>query len=208
MSQFFRNLFNAFWSHFLASTPPKSYTLECDPVASRYQIRLKGANQYAHCHSHSHQFEAFFTRSDSGNQVACVMIKQFDHCKYTILFNHGGTVDLGNLSNFLFTLSQRLGCNILVYDYSGFGETAGSPTERAIYADAEAALAVLLDKYHLSLDRIIVYGQSLGTAPTLHLASRHQVAAIVLHSPFLSFAKLYLPKVHTGHCRFYDFFKK
>ena len=208
MSSIVRDLVTNVISHFFQNLPAKSYEFRCDEVSSKYEIQLKDGNEFVHCHKYPDKFEAFFAPSKSGNNLACLMIKQFEHPSYTILFNHGGTVDLGNLCNFLFTLGNRLNCNVLVYDYSGFGLTPGTPTEKAVYADAETAFRLLTDKYHIPPEKIVLYGQSLGTAPSLYLASKNPVKGVVLHSPFLSIAKMYFPKMHSGNCRFYDFFKK
>lgn len=212
MSSIVRDLVSNVLAHFVQNLPPKSYRFECDEVSSRYEIRLNEGTQLAHCHKYPAKFDAFFVASASQNNIACLMITPFgaDRAKVhsTILFSHGGTVDLGNLCNFLFTMGQRLCCNVLVYDYSGFGQSSGTPTEKAVYADAETVLGLLQHKYGVPPEQVVLYGQSLGTAPTLHLASKHSVKGVILHSPFLSIAKLYFPKVHSGNCRFYDFFKK
>lgn len=208
MSSFFRGLFSNFLSHFFQNIPRKSYRFECDDVSSKYEIRLNQGSEFVHCHKYPDKFEAFFVSSSSGNTIACLMIKLFERPSYTILFNHGGTVDLGNLCNYLFTFGQRLGCNVLVYDYSGFGQSSGTPTEKAVYADAETVLQLLLSKYHIAPEKIVIYGQSLGTAPTLHLARTHPVKAAILHSPFLSICKLFFSKANSSSCHFYDFYKK
>lgn len=208
MSSIVRSLINSLVNHFFRSLPDRSYSFRFDELDSKYRIKLKYGNDFTHCHKMLEQFDAFFISSKSGNKIACLMIKNFSNCKYTILYNHGGTVDLGNMCDFLYTLGQRLRCNILIYDYSGFGISHGSPTEKALYADAEAALEVLQEKYHVPVENIVVYGQSLGTAPTLHLAQHYPIKAVILHSPFLSMAKLFLPSIHPGPCRFYDYFKK
>ena len=209
MSSMIGDFFSSLLSHFFQNIPHKSYRFQCDEVSSKYEIRLNTGNEFVHCHKYPDKFEAFFVSSKSENKIACLMIKQFVQPNYTILFNHGGTVDLGNLCNFLFTLGQRLGCNVFLYDYSGFGESTGTPTEKAVYADVETMYDILLEKYQIEPEKIVVYGQSLGTAPTLYLASNKPVRAAILHSPFLSAAKQYFPgKTQSGSCRFYDFYKK
>ena len=195
---------------FMPPLPRKSYTFESDDAASRYVIRLKHGTEWFHCHRHPEKFEAFFTPSKSGNDIACLYIHCVENPKYTILFSHGGTVDLGNLCNFFYTLGNRLNCNIFSYDYSGFGESKGQPTEKNVYADAEAAWDVLINKYGLSENKIILYGQSLGTAASIYLAQKRNVLGIVLHSPFLSIARIFMPSVHSDSSgtRFYDSFAK
>lgn len=47
-------------------------------------------------------------------------------------------------------------------------------------------LLLLSVRYGISPDSIILYGQSIGTVPTVDLASRYECAAVVLHSPLTS----------------------
>lgn len=79
------------------------------------------------------------------------------------------------MAGFLHALSQRFGVDILVYDYSGYGASTGQTLEANLYADAEAALAEIRERYLIPLDRIVLYGQSIGTAPTVELATHHPV---------------------------------
>ena len=106
--------------------------------------------------------------------------------KYTILFSHGNAVDLGQMSSFYYGLGSRLDCNIFTYDYSGYGASAGSPTEKDLYADIQAAWNALRIRYGISPSNIVLYGQSIGTVPTVDLASRYDCAGVILHAPLMS----------------------
>jgi pimeloyl-ACP methyl ester carboxylesterase len=203
-----KGVINKVFVQFMPPLPKKSYTFESDDIASKYTLRLKGGTEWYHCHRFPEAFEAFFTQSSKGNKIACLMVKPCKNPKYTLVFSHGGTVDLGNLCNFYYTLANRLNCNIFSYDYSGFGESSGQPTEENVYADADAAWDVITQKYGLTQDQIILYGQSLGTATSIYLANKHRVKGVILHSPFLSIARIFLPRLHNNGTRFYDSFTK
>ena len=75
---------------------------------------------------------------------------------------------------------------MLVLDYRGYGESAGRPTERGIYRDADAAWASLAARPEIDSARIGVYGRSIGSAVALYFATAHPVKAVVLESPFTS----------------------
>lgn len=61
------------------------------------------------------------------------------------------------------------------------------PSEHNTYADIEAAYKCLEERYGAKQENIILYGQSVGSGPTVDLAARlPQLRAIVLHSPILS----------------------
>lgn len=73
----------------------------------------------------------------------------------------------------------------------GFSDTSLyaflQPSEHNTYADIEAAYKCLEERYGAKQENIILYGQSVGSGPTVDLAARlPQLRAIVLHSPILS----------------------
>lgn len=69
--------------------------------------------------------------------------------------------------------------------------SSGSPSERNLYADAEAALEELCRRTGFKVKDIIVFGESIGSVPTVYLASRLQVAGVILQSAFLSGLRIY-----------------
>lgn len=91
---------------------------------------------------------------------------------------------------------RRLGHAVLLFDYRGFGENSGAPTEAGLLADARAARAFLLARPDIDASRIIYFGESLGTAVAVRLAAEHPPAALILRSPFASMtevARLHYP---------------
>jgi uncharacterized protein len=78
------------------------------------------------------------------------------------------------------------GVSVLLFDYRGFGENAGVPTQRGLAADARAARAYLLGRRDVRPDRLVYFGESLGTAVATGLAVEHPPAALILRSPFTS----------------------
>ena len=69
---------------------------------------------------------------------------------------------LGQMASFLLVLGTRLQCNIVSYDYSGYGASQGKASEKNMYADIEAAYHSMKQRYHIDESRIILYGQSIG----------------------------------------------
>ena len=55
--------------------------------------------------------------------------------------------DIGQMSSFYFSLGSKLDCNIFTYDYSGYGESEGRPTEKNLYSDVQAAWNALRTRY-------------------------------------------------------------
>ncbi|CAH8490219.1 Alpha/beta hydrolase domain-containing protein 17B [Schistosoma haematobium] len=119
---------------------------------------------------------------------------------YTVLFSHGNAVDIGQMAGFLQSLAYRFSVNILCYDYSGYGGSSGQRLEENLYADADAVLNELRERFNVPLNRIVLYGQSIGTAPTVELATKYKVAGVVLHSPFMSGLRVVCPGTTRRFC--------
>jgi uncharacterized protein len=76
------------------------------------------------------------------------------------------------------------GTGLLALSYRGFGGSTGNPTEAGLLDDAAAVYAFATSRY--PPDRIVVWGESLGTGVAVALAAGHPVARLVLEAPYLS----------------------
>jgi uncharacterized protein len=84
----------------------------------------------------------------------------------------------------------RMGLHVLVFDYRGYGGNPGQPTEAGLAADARAALDYLVGRPEVVPARVVYFGESLGAAVALRLATERPPAALVLRSPFASLAEV------------------
>ncbi len=112
-----------------------------------------------------------------------------DGARGTVLFSHGNG---GNLALWMYAMPvyRRLGLNVLLYDYGGYGLSTGRPSERRCYADARAMWNHLVRHRGVPPQEIVLIGRSLGSAVTAELALETKPAAVVLESPFLSMADM------------------
>uniref|UniRef100_A0A803LC71 Serine aminopeptidase S33 domain-containing protein n=1 Tax=Chenopodium quinoa TaxID=63459 RepID=A0A803LC71_CHEQI len=114
--------------------------------------------------------------------------------KLTVLYSHGNAADLGQMYELFGELSIHLRVNLMGYDYSGYGQSTGKPNEQNTYADIEAAYRCLVERYGVKEEDVILYGQSVGSGPTLDLATRlPKLRAVVLHSPIMSGLRVMYP---------------
>jgi hypothetical protein len=81
---------------------------------------------------------------------------------------------------------RRAGIGILIPEYPGYGQSAGTPTETSLTDAALAAYDWLASQPDVDPARIVSYGRSLGGGVATRLATRRQVAALVLESSFTS----------------------
>lgn len=101
----------------------------------------------------------------------------------TLLYCHGNA---GNVSHRLAKLRafhDRLGVGILIFDYRGYGRSAGRPDEAGTYADARAMRAWLRGR---TAGPIAYLGTSLGAAVAARLAVEDPPDGLVLETPFAS----------------------
>eukprot|EP01137_Pigoraptor_chileana_P013948 Opistho-2@68033 len=118
----------------------------------------------------------------------------------TILFSHGNAVDLGQMAPICIRLARDLRCNIMLYDYSGYGLSTGESTEENLYADIDAAWDYLVEERQIPPSHIVLYGQSIGTVPSVDLGARKNPLAVVLHSPLASGIRVFKKVPATCCC--------
>jgi len=102
-----------------------------------------------------------------------------------ILFCHGNA---GNISHRLESIQifHQLGLDVFIFDYRGYGQSEGKPTEQGTYKDAEAAWRYLVEERQVSPSRVIVFGRSLGGTVASWLAQSQTPGALILESTFTS----------------------
>ncbi|XP_040973379.1 alpha/beta hydrolase domain-containing protein 17B isoform X1 [Gossypium hirsutum] len=133
-----------------------------------------------------------------GNEIVAVYVRN-PMATSTLLYSHGNAADIGQMYELFIELSIHLRVNLMGYDdYSGYGQSSGKPSEQNTYADIEAAYKCLEESYGAKQENIILYGQSVGSGPTVDLASRlPRLRAVVLHSPILSGLRVMYPVKRT-----------
>ncbi|KAG6467444.1 alpha/beta hydrolase domain-containing protein 17C-like [Zingiber officinale] len=136
-------------------------------------------------------------RTARGSEIVALYVSNPD-AKLTVLYSHGNAADLGQMYELFVGLSNHLRVNLMGYDYSGYGQSSGKASEHNTYSDIEAAYRCLKETYGAVEENIILYGQSVGSGPTLDLASQlPQLRAVVLHSPILSGLNVMYPMKRT-----------
>ncbi|KAL3276676.1 hypothetical protein HHI36_012046 [Cryptolaemus montrouzieri] len=181
----------------LAFLPPEpSYQFETQSDG-KYSVILRDTAQWVYTESDLQKIEGFTVRSRRGNKVACVFVRCDRNPRYTILFSHGNAVDLGQSSSYLVWLGDQLNCDILSYDYSGYGISGGKPYESNLYSDISAVWRGMKTRYHVDPENVILYGYSIGTVPTIRLAAKNKVAGVVIHSGLMSGLRMAFPEMGT-----------
>ena len=101
-----------------------------------------------------------------------------------ILYFHGNGGSLVDRENRFRKLTQH-GYGLLAISYRGYGGSTGAPSETGLLRDAESSYAEARRR-GFGPERIVLMGESLGTGVAAITAARHDVAALVLDSPYAS----------------------
>ncbi len=107
----------------------------------------------------------------------------------TLLFCHGNAGNASHRLENVYYLLQT-GFQVLLFDYRGYGHSAGQPSEQGLYRDALSAWGHLVERPDtLGVPRII-FGRSLGGAVAVELATRVEADGLVIESTFTSIRTL------------------
>jgi len=108
------------------------------------------------------------------------------NAKAVVIFCHGNA---GNISHRLDSIGifHDLGLSTFIFDYRGYGNSRGRPSEKGTYRDVEAAWRYLTETRQVRPDTIVVFGRSLGAAVAAWMARTQTPKALILESAFFSF---------------------
>lgn len=114
-----------------------------------------------------------------------------------VIFSHGNSTDMGYIFGTYVNLALKHGVNVIAYDYSGYGLSTGSVGEKKLYSNIVQVYTYLRQELHARPEKIILYGNSLGSVPSSYLASlphKYPIGGLVLEAPLASAVRL-----HVGH---------
>lgn len=123
-------------------------------------------------------------KTADGATISALYLPQ-PNSAFTLIYSHGNGEDLGDIRSRLERL-RTLGFAVFAYDYRGYGTSEGFPAERFAYQDINAAYQYVTEILKVPASQIVLYGRSVGSGPSVDLASREPVGGMILESPFIS----------------------
>lgn len=102
-----------------------------------------------------------------------------------ILFCHGNAGNISHrLDNIKLLTDQKT--QVFIFDYRGYGKSSGKPSEAGLYKDGLAAYDYLVNQRHITPEKIVLFGRSLGAAVAIEIALKKNIGALILESAFTS----------------------
>jgi fermentation-respiration switch protein FrsA (DUF1100 family) len=112
----------------------------------------------------------------------------------TLVWSHGNGGNIAGRGEVLLALVDA-GLAVLAYDYRGYGKSGGRPSEAGVYLDATAAYDDLRSR-GVPPERLIAFGESLGGAVSIRLASERPCAGVAVVATFPRLADV--ARIHYG----------
>jgi len=109
--------------------------------------------------------------------------------KVTVLFSHGNGGNVSVRAD-LVELLLKAGASVFIYDYEGYGESAGKPTVDGICEDGVGAYNYLTNVQKVRPESLVLYGESLGAAVAAYLTTRFDCKGLILQSGFSSLRRI------------------
>src|SRR5439155_4284294 len=100
-------------------------------------------------------------------------VQNTPHSQLAVLFCHGNAGNIGDRLGICRALLST-GANVLLFDYRGYGRSAGKPSEEGTYLDGQAAYHWLREKGFTGTN-IVPFGESLGGGIAAELAIRERI---------------------------------
>ena len=136
--------------------------------------------------------EEKFVETEKGAHISYLDF-QVDDPKGVVIYLKGNTKSIKGWGKFAIDFT-RLGYEVVMMDYRGFGKSTGKRTVEAMKRDSQFIYNIV--KKEFSEDKIVVYGRSLGSGFAARLASKNNPRLLILTSPLYSLLRTihrYLP---------------
>ncbi|WFD31680.1 bem46 protein, variant [Malassezia sp. CBS 17886] len=114
----------------------------------------------------------------------------------TVLMLHANAGNMGHRLPLAVVFYRRMGCNVVMLSYRGYGLSTGEPSEMGLRIDAQTMLDWMRAHPVISQTSVVAYGQSVGGAVAIDLAARNprSIRALIIENTFLSIPQL-IPSV-------------
>lgn len=138
-------------------------------------------------------YENVELRTSDGVTLRCYLMtrtaNQATSIRATVIMFLGNGMEIGGGEELKIAKKFfKLQCNVLMVSYRGYGLSGGSPTEKGLRRDAQAALDYVLSQPRLASSPVVVYGLSLGGAVAIDLTKRNpsKISALIVENTFTS----------------------
>lgn len=146
----------------------------------------------------AHRSSEFWIKNRSGNKLHAWLLGPAHKAPYLLFYSMGKDGDIARRARTL-TLLLETGVPVFIYEYSGFGQSEGTPTLQTLCDDAVDVFDIACS-IGFKPEQIVLYGESLGVSISSHLLKHRQAGGLIAKSGFSSLvriAKEIIPPLHV-----------
>jgi len=131
------------------------------------------------------EVEIPFNKTDTLNMVKFTPVDSMR--KGVVIYFHGNRENINRFAKFS-TNFTKLGYEVWMADYPGYGKSVGNRTEKILYQQSIQLYKMASSKY--AKDSIVIYGKSFGTGIAAYLAAEYDCKQLILETPYYSIPDL------------------
>lgn len=129
------------------------------------------------------EYEDVWFQSEDGTQLHGWFFPR-EGAKRVVLYCHPSEEQVADNGRLASAIGRRLDAEVLVFDYRGYGKSAGKPFEAGVIADGRAAQRWLAERTGIAVDEVVLIGRSIGGGVATALAVQLGAKALVLQNTF------------------------
>ena len=121
-----------------------------------------------------------------------------------IFYCHENETDLLRLVPFLIDISLQMKCDIISFDYLGFGDSNTKPKINTLLQDGEDAIKFSINILKYKIENLILFGKDIGAMPCIHLAGMNDYQnckSLILCMPLISNNKIEIKNIRSIICK-------
>ena len=121
-----------------------------------------------------------------------------------IFYCHENETDLLRLIPFLIDISLQMKCDIISFDYLGFGDSNIKPKINTLMQDGEDAIEFSLNYLNYKIENLILFGKGIGAIPAIHLAGMdnyQNCKSLILCNPVINMNKIEVKEMRSIICK-------
>lgn len=146
-------------------------------------------NEKFKCQSNLINEKLYKEYRDSGDFIPCLLLQSKTYKKINknfLIFFHGNAEDIFLARDVADRIRANLSMNILIVEYPGYSIYKDDKDSDKVLLDCLIIYDFLTETLKVEEENIYVFGRSIGTSPSLYLASKRKPAGLILMSPFTS----------------------
>ena len=151
---------------------------------NKWRPRQKYENLYLNINDKNDIVRHEKDKNPNESYIHCWHFHNFPGRKHNI-FNHGTS---GNLHNrqYIIEMCERFKMNLFIFDYSGYGESCGTPDKILLRENTETVYDYLHKVCRIPNENLVIWTESLGCLSGAYLCSKYKLGGLILLSAFSS----------------------